>query len=88
VASKRERWRYNFGGGRCQTVVAVVGSGHLQGMQQKWDTEVSYEAYQELVRLPETRKRSGSTWTQVTSSPPFPCLLPHLHLYALAYEAP
>ena len=69
---------------RCQTVVAVVGSGHLQGMQQKWDTEVSYEDYQELVRLPETRKRSSSTWTQVKSAPPSP----RFDLHVLACEAP
>merc|ERR1712130_24822 len=47
-----------------QTVVGVVGAGHLKGMQQKWETDIDNDAVREILRMPESRSSSRS-WTQV-----------------------
>ena len=47
-----------------QTVVAVVGAGHLRGMQDKWDTEIDF---QELNSMPAQKapRSTKQKWTQV-----------------------
>ena len=47
-----------------QTVVAVVGAGHLKGMQDKWDAEIDFE---ELNTMPAQKKAKSSRqkWTQL-----------------------
>ena len=49
-------------GGLCRAskVVAVVGAGHLQGLQDKWEAEIDI---QELTRMPE--KRASRRWRNV-----------------------
>lgn len=42
-------------------MVAVVGAGHLKGMQDKWEAEIDFA---KLTSMPEKRtKKKG--WTQV-----------------------
>lgn len=44
------------------TVVAVVGAGHLRGMQDKWEAEIDMK---ELCRMPSQRQKSRRSWAHV-----------------------
>ena len=55
--------RYHFC--RAQTVVAVVGAGHLKGMQEKWDTEIDFEELNKMPAAKTVAPSSTKKWTHI-----------------------
>ena len=42
--------------------MAVVGAGHLKGMQEKWDAEIDIK---ELLMMPAEKKAPTRSWARV-----------------------
>ena len=49
---------------RASKVVAVVGAGHIPGMQEKWNSDIDFN---EMSQMPEVPKGSSSwiSWRRV-----------------------
>ncbi len=44
---------------RASKVVAVVGAGHIPGMQENWNSDIDFN---EISQMPELPKSSSSSW--------------------------